>query len=508
MPNTENTRSYGHGAAGEVVTSAKPPVSFRSRLRYRFDNSLAKGASAFAAWLGAGGVLIALVMTFVRYITEGTTEVAGLSGFLDRFWNTLTIIFLGGDPAADTWVQRSISLVFWGITVAITGTVIGFITNSIKERMERLKKGKSPIIESNHTLILGWSTRIFPILQQLALANENVQNPLIVVFANEKREVMEDEIESRVGDMGRTRIVTRTGDTTNPRDLERANVNGARSIIVLDADESGDANIVATVLAVRAATNNSATPIIAEVDDPHHAAALRHATGGQVRAVRSHDVIARVTAQASRQPGLAAVVLDLLDFEGDEIYFADVPAQLVGKTYGAALNAFETASVIGIRTAVGVVRVNPSTNTVLAAGDAIIAIAQDDDKVIFSGLREDLAGVQAAVSNAVQEKREPEHWLVLGWSNMGRRVLTELATFLPEGSTVHIAVTPKFVDPAELDDLNFGHVQISRSTTSGDIAELVAAASAKHYDEIIILGYREAINEAEADAITMLTMLR
>ena len=43
---------------------------------------------------------------------------------------------------------------------------------------------------------------------------------------------------------------------------------------------------------------------------------------------------------------------------------------------------------------------------------------------------------------------------------------------------------------------------------SGDIDELIAAASAKKYNEVIILGYREAISEAEADSQTMLTMLQ
>jgi hypothetical protein len=40
------------------------------------------------------------------------------------------------------------------------------------------------------------------------------------------------------------------------------------------------------------------------------------------------------------------------------------------------------------------------------------------------------------------------------------------------------------------------------------MAELVKAASAKRYDEVIILGYRNAISESEADAQTMLTMLQ
>ena len=56
-----------------------------------------------------------------------------------------------------------------------------------------------------------------------------------------------------------------------------------------------------------------------------------------------------MTAQACLQGGLAAVFTDLLDFDGDEIYFAPVP-ELVGHTYAEALLGFETCSVIGIKT--------------------------------------------------------------------------------------------------------------------------------------------------------------
>jgi hypothetical protein len=135
------------------------------------------------------------------------------------YWSTLYTVFIGGvsSAAADTWSQRAASLLFWAMAISVTGTIIGFITSLIQSRIASLKKGKSPIIEGNHTLILGWSSRVFPILQQLAVANSNVSNPLVVIFANKGRELMDDEISARVGDLGKTRVVTRSGDTTNPR---------------------------------------------------------------------------------------------------------------------------------------------------------------------------------------------------------------------------------------------------------------------------------------------------
>jgi hypothetical protein len=92
---------------------------------------------------------------------------------------------------------------------------------------------------------------------------------------------------------------------------------------------------------------------------------------------------------------------------------------------------------------------------------------------------------------------------------MGRSVVSELAQFLPKGSTVHIVAEQKHVAVDELKSLKFGeNIQVTHASVSGDIDELIAAASAKKYNEVIILGYREAISEAEADSQTMLTMLQ
>ena len=130
-------------------------------------------------------------------------------------------------------------------------------------------------------------------------------------------------------------------------DLQRTNLTEASSIIVLDPDGSGDATAISTILASQAAAPESVVPVVVEIDDVTHGEALAQATGGRVRTVRSNEVIARVTAQASRQPGLAAVVLDLLDFEGDEIYFQSVP-QTAGCTYREVITSFNSASVIGL----------------------------------------------------------------------------------------------------------------------------------------------------------------
>ncbi len=507
MPVNKTTRSFGQGAQGEPEAPKVQKVGLLAKLRYNFDNSIAQGGM-FVFYVLILMMIIALIMVGVRAFVASVpllTQAADPENLtlFDLFWTSFTkILSLGGEP---TWGDRIIAILYWATTTALTASVIGYVVGAIQRTFARLRKGRSPVIDSGHTLILGWSNRIFPILEELAIANQNVRKPLVVIFSSHERDFMEDEIESRVEDLGKLRVVTRTGDPTNPTDLKRTNLGAAKSVIVLDADAAGDATVVSTVLAIKSINTNPNLKIIAELDDKDTAKALITSTKGQVIPVRSHEVIARVTAQASRQPGLAAVMLDLLDFEGDEIYFTDVPA-LEGKTYGDALLSFNAASVIGIRKADGEVDLNPPAKTKLAKGTQLIAIAQDDDKVVYTGVQPELVGKP---KKTAKPAAKPEHLLVIGWSEMGRSVIGELAAFLPKNSTVHIVAQKKLVDPEQLKDLDFGaNVKVTAASVSGDIADLTAAASAKHYDEIIVLGYRNAISEAEADAQTMLTMLQ
>lgn len=502
-----STRSYGQGAKGEQNAPVAQKVSLWARIRYNFDNSIARGGT-FVLYVLITMMVIAFILVGVRAfiasipVLNQAADPENVSLF-DKFWASFTkILSLGGEP---TWGDRIIAILYWVTTTALTASVIGYVVGSIQRAFARLRKGKSPVIDSNHTLILGWSNRVFPILKELAIANQNVRHAKVVIFSTLERDFMEDEIESRAEGLGKLKVITRTGDPTNPADLKRANVSGAKSVIILDSDESGDATVVSTVLAVKAVNANPSTRIVAELDDKNTAEAISTATQGQVISVRSHDVIARVTAQASRQPGLANVMLDLMDFGGDEIYFSNIPA-LEGKTYGDALLSFNKASVIGVQDAKGNVHLNPATNYKIGKGAKLIAIAEDDDKVIYTGIRSELVK-KSELSRMPAAKAE--HLLVIGWSEMGRSVIAELAAFLPKGSTVHIVAQKKLVDPEQLKDLKFGsNVKVTTASVSGDIDDLIAAASAKHYNEVIILGYREAISETEADAQTMLTMLQ
>ena len=363
----------------------------------------------------------------------------------------------------------------------------------------RGRSGKTPKNTRNHTFILGWSNRIYPILQELAVANSNVRKPRVVILSNQSVARMESEIQSRAGKLGKLKVITRTGEPSNSVDLENADLSRAKSIIVL----ASDADLAPILAAIKSADANGNAKIVAEIENASTGEALTRSTDGQVLTVRSQEIIARVTAQASRSAGLGAVVLDLIDFDGYEIYFADVPA-LFGKTYADSILAFNTASVIGLLRVDGTVLLNPTQDTVFAAGMKIIAIAEDDDKIIYTGVREDIA--KTPVIKFPKRKQSVGQLLIIGWSPIGRAVLTELAQFLPKGSSVHIVAQEKYVASSELVDLTFGDLDVKFEAVTEDSAQLNRLTKDIQYSEIIVLSYRHGISESEADTLTVATM--
>src|SRR5512136_2820034 len=97
---------------------------------------------------------------------------------------------MGGDTG---WGFR---LVMLGVTIGgvfVISTLIGVLTAGVEGKLEELRKGRSRVIESGHTAILGWSEQIFTIISELAVANENQPRSCLVILADRDKVEMEEE---------------------------------------------------------------------------------------------------------------------------------------------------------------------------------------------------------------------------------------------------------------------------------------------------------------------------
>jgi ion channel POLLUX/CASTOR len=481
--------------------------SLTQRFRYRFDNAFSRGPIAVIIWLGAVVVIEVVVAAGLLAAFRVKINNANAS-FLEAFWQTLLQILNTGTIVNDNgWPLRLTALIVALSGIFLASALIGIIAAGINRKIEDLRRGRSAVIERDHTLILGWSPRIFTVIAQLCIANVDHEGECVVVLALKEKPEMEAEIRARVGPTRGTRVVCRTGDPARLHDLAIADVAHARSIAVLGAvdDAAGDAAVVKAVLAALMGSTDTAVPIVAELNEPDTAQALVKASKGRVHIVRASDVIANATAQACRQVGLSDVCQELLGFDGAAIYFQPAP-ELEGAIFADSLLAYEHASVIGIRTTDGRTHLNPPMDTVFRPGDEVIAVSHDEDTVTFTGRRDE---PMPDIPPDQHEAENAQRILVVGWNPLGPVVLRELDTFVPEGSSADVLVDDQLVEIAKLTELEFPRIATQFLPCGGDMEQLNTQLQQHQpaYDHVIILGYRSVMTPEEADARTFLTLL-
>ncbi|MCA2001472.1 MAG: NAD-binding protein, partial [Chloroflexi bacterium] len=485
----------------------KPPT-LKQRLQYWFDNYMSRGTGALILAL----FVLSAVIIFVTAITVKVTGSAPNDESLyDLVWmallRTLDSGTMGGDSGSFFFMLMMLAVTFGGIFVV--SALIGVINNGLEDKLDELRKGRSAVIENDHTLILGWNPQVFTIISELILANESRKNgAVIVVLAEQDKVEMEDAIRERIPDTKNTRVICRSGSPTDLTDLEIPSPHTARSIIILAEGDDPDTHVIKSTLALTNNPNRRETPyhIVTQIRNPKNMDVVKMLGAKDVvQPILTNDLIARVVAQTSRQSGLSIVYTELMNFGGDEIYFTRQPA-LSGKTYGEALLAFDGCSPLGIRKADGAIALNPAMDARIESEDQVFVIAADDDKIKLAASRPQLdeSLIQPAGSAS---KPKPEKALILGWNRSGATIIRELDNYVAKGSQVTIVSNIEDLEEqlrSEVVKLKNQKVVVKE----GDIRDrdLLESLGAADYDHVIVLAYNH-LEQQEADAITLVALL-
>lgn len=468
-------------------------------LRYRFDALLSRGPLGVIALLFTvtmAFVIVAATVIAVAHQAYGGTH----KGFGEDFWQSLLRVLDTGTMASDTaWAVRIVALIVTISGIIIASALIGIIATAFEQRLEALQRGRGAVIESGHTLILGRSPRLYAVISEIVVANESERKPAIVVLSTTEKSEIEDDVDQRVDNLKNTRLIFRTGDPANPSNLEKVAIATARSVVVLaDEQEEGDAGAVKAALAASSMLPEGDAPIVVELGSESTAEALVAACGDRVLPVHAADIIAKVVAQACRQAGLGAVYRELLDFDGDEIYTTEA-TDVVGQRFGDILLSYQGSTPLGLQHADGRLSLAPPMDLVVAAGDRLFLVAEDDSAMRFTGAS-DLPAAPAASGGAITAAADGR-LLVIGWSDLGGRIVSALDGMLSPGATLRIVVDPEVIAPADVVvPATTHHVEVAADTGIADL-------DVQSYEQIFVLGYRGHLSQSDADARTLLTII-
>ena len=490
----------------------------RQRLRYRFDNLMARGTGAQILLLAAA-TLVLIAVTAVAIMLFGVVP-ADEGGHADSFgrliWKSLMHALdagaVGGDAGGWTFLFIMLGVTIGGLFVL--SALIGILNNGFGNLIESLRRGKSEVIESGHTVILGWSPKIDTLLSELATAAANQTNACVVILADRDKVAMDEHL-AGVLDGKRLRAVTRSGSPTSMSDLALVSLRTSKAVIVVApethpdgaamAPHEADTVVLKVLLAVTKVAGDANLHLVAELCDEKTEAVARMVVGDRAALIVSPPLISRLLVQTGRQSGLSVVYTELLDFGGVEMYVKPEPA-LAGKTFRDAVFAYDTSSLMGVVAADGELLLPPPLERRFAAGDQVIAISEDDDTVVLNG-RADGLDETAIVAAPRQSVRQRERTLVLGASPRLALVLAELDAYVSSGSETLVVGDPAVL--AELGDVSTLTRNGTVAVQPGDPTDraLLDRLDVGSYDAVLVLSETVGRSQDMADARTMVTLL-
>ena len=484
----------------------------KQRLRYRIDNTLARGVGMVLLWLGVLTALFVIIVAGIIKIT-GIGPSDSSTSLTEGIWLAITRSLDPGTFSGDEGDKFRLGmLAVTLIGIFLGATIIGIISSGIDSRLETLRRGRSAVVEVGHTLVVGRSDKLSVVVAELVEANRSERGHAIVVLtADDPVEVL-DDIRRDVTDLGSSRLVVRSGAPTRINDLAKMNPQDAKSVIILSPDDdSARSYLVKVVLGLnKLIPAGSRTTIVAEAGDVEVAEALKESVGERLITVIPSAIVARITAQVSRTSGLGSVYQELLDFDGDEMYIVDIPERWVGSSFGQLTLASSGATVIGLQRADGSVSLTVGAEAVVMPGDKAIGIAQDDSVFVFDREPEPWTRPADHPSAAIEAVRE--RTLIVGWSPVANLVVKEIENHVAPGSELLILIDPdNHVEAdvlAELDSVGLTQQTVSIHVGSTISRPVIAEVMGSDpYDHVMILCERSEFDLDEADARVLLTLM-
>ena len=480
-------------------------MRFLKKFRYFIDKSLARSF-----------LYVCYLLAFLVFVTVASITAIDIyfgEGEWSDFWFIFANYFfesLIGEGTKDNslFINVLLNLFVTLIGLFVSSIVIGIIVTAITERIENIRQGNSSIEESNHQLILGWSSGITLVFREFLLANENQKDTNIVFMDNINPVEANQRIISQFPNKkDYQRIIPKQGRISDRKHLENVNVDLARSIFINHEDD------MESIKAIAAIVNNPNRKkdkynIVTKMNTKDNYELAKIIGGDETKVLFFGDMLARVGAQSCLQSGLAHVYLDLVNFDGDEIYFQKEPT-LVGKNYGDAVLSYDTSCVVGIERD-GNVIVNPKANEKIMDNDFIIAISMDDDTVIKDG--KDIPPAKNRIANKVNTNNKIENIFIFGHSEGDlsklKVICSHLINYIDDGSSICLVNEDKnslnLIEEIRADK----NIKISFIEGNFRSREFLENMQMKSGSKVLILSSFNGVNDIDScDAQTLFTLI-
>ena len=495
------------------------------RLSYGIDNFMSKGSSSIFLALLALFLIGFLIMVCIRIIANAFIPDETLGSLFEIPWRVYVAVLEGSAAETDgdsNWLAKLTSILGVLVGLILFSSMVAFITSVFEAKLDELRRGRSLVLENDHTLILGFGDRILEVIKELIEANESEPDASIVILAEKDKEEMDNIIRDNITDFATTRVITRSGVVTNINNLKKVMAKNAKSVIIMNSaanwrDEQdknlADALVLKSIMSMMAVCgDNTHPPIVCEIHSDRDRELAEQISNGTVKALNEVSVLSRMIAQlALSQNGLSVVYGDMVGFDGNEFYFYQPDDGWGGElTFGDSQNRFNSSTPMGIHNSNGEIILNPPKETPIGEDDELIVFAEDDSTIFYFNQPVYEPKLESIPKTQVEPKSH--RVALLNWTTKTPIILERLCSYLPENSELCAYVSTKIPEmDALLMDLKEDYPAIDISIIELDLNDLkvLDQIQPQDFDSILILSPGgTTIEEMDAYVISLLIRIR
>ena len=496
----------------------------RARARYLIDRAFARefaGQLLLLFVLVVTVTLFGMTAVFFGLFSAENANISGIprnvdKGFWDSLWWSLNqVLRLRGFErmygATGAVLAYAFFLSVMGLVVF--SVLISLINNTMRSRIEALRRGETPVLERNHVLVLGWNNKVFSVLRQLASLEPGIKAVILAPI-----EINEMQEELRVAGIPREPItvILRSGIPSNRSELERVALDRASSVIILSTDADDSESIKSMVLL--AAKNDwpgKAPTLTSEIAHERNYELARIASREKLQIVSSAKVISKVIVQAIRNPGLSSIYNELFSPHGNGIYVQQVP-ECTDVAIEDIAYRITDAIPIGItweKQKDGKLQhaaaLNPEPDYEIAEDEKLVLVAR--------GLPVHYVASETGYQSQLARQggghtRVPRRVLLIGWTDMIHDILLELDAHALQGTGISIlsGKTPEEAGKLIEEHQQEGFKNLELAFITGDAvdAAVYAEIDLSSYQSVVVLADDWGDKEGDVDTRTLRILLR
>lgn len=338
---------------------------FRDKFKYWLDKQMSKGTVSIIELLSLAVLFVVLLISVLIMVFKLR------DGFFSAFWDSLATIINAWMPSSD---DGNVGYIILNTITAVVGLLftsilIGVISTAIEQKLDELRSGNSVVLEKDHTVILGYNFGEHGLLRQLILATENKKR-IIVIFTDLEKTALEQDLQNNVEIPKNIEVICRHGDITNINDLRCCSIDKAKVIIINALNDNRRIKAVLAVSMLKKEYPECNANIIACVTNDRYLLPQNKIDKKNIIMLKTDEIMAKMIAHTATEPGLSIAFKELLNFEGNELYF-EKDERFYNKTVFDLSGYIDNATLIGIKHN-GKTTLNPSRETLVQDGDEVL----------------------------------------------------------------------------------------------------------------------------------------